>query len=286
MFKLHQMKYIEFYKIRVALLGLVPPVCQNELKGNLKEEIKQSSEKISDFTITVIYDNNEYKQGLEAAWGFSCLVSGTEKTILFDTGGDGELLMRNMGKLNIDPETVDAIVLSHIHGDHVGGLKTVLAANSNVDVYVPKSFPEDFKKSIEKYGAQLVDVHEPSKICENVYSTGELGVAIKEQSLVIHTEKGLVVITGCAHPGIVKIIGHAKNMIKDEVLFVMGGFHLGSTSKKQIKTIISGFNNLGVHNVAPCHCSGDNARDLFEQEFQQHCINVTVGRVIKMDEFK
>jgi 7,8-dihydropterin-6-yl-methyl-4-(beta-D-ribofuranosyl)aminobenzene 5'-phosphate synthase len=77
-------------------------------------------------SITIVYDNNPYKKGLETAWGFSCIVRGTEKTILFDTGGDGSLLIRNMKALGIDPKEIDLIFLSHIHRDHVGGLWNVI----------------------------------------------------------------------------------------------------------------------------------------------------------------
>lgn len=76
----------------------------------------------ADPTITVVFDNNPYKEGLATSWGFSCVVGGTEKTILFDTGGEGSILSANMDALGIDPAEIDVVVLSHIHGDHVGGL--------------------------------------------------------------------------------------------------------------------------------------------------------------------
>ena len=221
----------EILNIEISSTG-----CQKGLKQkNLNQDIQNLPTAISDFAITVIYDNNPFKEGLETAWGFSCVVSKTEKTILFDTGGVGALLMRNMKKINVDPNTIDVVVLSHIHGDHTGGLKTFLAENPEVIVYLLKSFPADFKKDIEQYGAKAVEVHEPLKICENVYSTGEIDSLIEEQSLIIHTDKGLIVVTGCAHPGIVKIVNEVKNLINDDVLLVMGGFHLSSMGKVKLK---------------------------------------------------
>ena len=139
---------------------------------------------------------------------------------------------------------------------------------------------------MKEYGARIVEVQEPLKICQEVYSTGELGTGIKEQSLVIYTEKGLVVITGCAHPGIVKIVNKAKDLFNDYVLLVMGGFHLFGESKGEIENIVSSFRKLGVSYVGPCHCSGDTARQLFKKEYSENFINVGVGRVVTMNDLR
>ena len=93
-----------------------------------------------DVTITVIYDNRVFTDMCEAAWGFSCLVSGAERCVLFDTGGDGEMLMRNMGRLGIDPDSIDVVVLSHAHWDHTGGLGHLLEANGAVTILSPEGF--------------------------------------------------------------------------------------------------------------------------------------------------
>ena len=260
-------------------------------KENKEGKIVQAEEDLSinlvkNLSITVSYDNNPYKERLKTAWGFSCVVSGAEKTILFDTGGDGSILLTNMEELDINPGKIDLIVLSHIHGDHVGGLPSFIEKNSEVVVYLPKSFPRKFKKRVKEYGAKVVEVQEPLKICEGVYSTGEIGTLIKEQSLIIYIEKGLIVITGCAHPGIVKIVNKAKDLIKDDVLLVMGGFHLDGESKGEIENIIFSFRKLGVNYIGPCHCSGDVARQLFKKEYGDNFINVGVGKVINMDYFK
>ena len=231
-------------------------------------------------TITVVYDNNPYKQTLKTAWGFSCLITGTGKTILFDTGGDGELLLSNMEKLAIAADSIDTVVLSHIHSDHAGGLRNFLQKNPQVTIYLPKSFPKGFKDDIRKYEAKVIEVEQSLKICEDVYSTGQFGIWIKEQSLIVRTDKGLLIITGCAHPGIVKTVNTAKELLKDDILLVMGGFRLEWASAGKIEKIISAFKQLNVRYVGPCHCSGDKARTLFEKHFGENYINIGAGKVI------
>lgn len=250
---------------------------------SLRGEKGYSQVVVRALTIIVTYDNNPYKEGLSTAWGFSCLIRGTEKTILFDTGGRGSLLLANMTSLGIDPEEIDAVVISHIHGDHVGGMEALIERNRRVIVYLPASFPASFKRGLGSYGVKIVEVHGPRRICEGVYSLGELGSWLKEQSLVIHTDGGLIVITGCAHPGIVKIVSRGKDLIGGDVLLVMGGFHLGGESRSGLEKIIERFKELGVKNVGPCHCSGDLARKMFQQAYGEHYIRVGVGRTITFE---
>jgi 7,8-dihydropterin-6-yl-methyl-4-(beta-D-ribofuranosyl)aminobenzene 5'-phosphate synthase len=231
--------------------------------------------------IAIIYDNNPYKMGLETAWGFSCLVKGPAKTILFDTGGDGSLLLRNMKSLGIDPKEIDLIFLSHIHKDHVGGLWHVIERNPKVIVYIPESFPDGFKKEVKGRGIKLVEVQRSMKMCEGVYSTGELGSDIKEQSLIAQDERGLLVITGCAHPGIVNVVNKVKGFFRENIYLLVGGFHLGGKSKDGLKTIASALKKASVCNVGSCHCSGDAAIEVLMKEYQKNLLNVGVGRVIK-----
>jgi 7,8-dihydropterin-6-yl-methyl-4-(beta-D-ribofuranosyl)aminobenzene 5'-phosphate synthase len=152
--------------------------------------------------ITVIYDNNPSVQGMETAWGFSCLVKGMEKTVVFDTGGDGKRLLATMDSLGIAPREIDAVVVSHIHKDHAGGLQALLAENRQILVYLPDSFPQSFFQATKKHGTKVIAVKGPMKICDGVYSTGELGISPREQSLVVRTARGLVIITGCAIPAL------------------------------------------------------------------------------------
>jgi len=187
-----------------------------------------------------------------------------------------------MEKLGMNSKEINVVVLSHIHGDHTGGLTGILKVNSDVTIYIPESFPSDFKNEIKLYGATFIDVSDPTKIFDGVYTTGEMGTWIKEQSLIIKTEKGLVVITGCAHPGIVGIVKKAKEITKEEVYFVTGGFHLSGTSDADLRQIINSFRELGVKKVAPCHCSGDRCRELFKEEYKDDFIEVGVGKEIKI----
>ena len=241
---------------------------------------------IGNLSITVVYDNYLYQQGLTTEWGFSCLIKGCEKTILFDTGGDGDILLENMDKLGVTFKDIDVIVISHSHGDHTGGLYHVLERNSDVIVYLPGRFSDTFKGIAEEKGAKCVEVYDSIKICENVYSTGALGGAIIEQSLIIKTEKGLIIITGCAHPGIVHIVETSKELIKSDVLLVMGGFHLRDRNPSYLESIISRFQSLGVRYAGPCHCSGDLTRELFEREYGEHYIDIGVGKIIILDELQ
>jgi 7,8-dihydropterin-6-yl-methyl-4-(beta-D-ribofuranosyl)aminobenzene 5'-phosphate synthase len=241
-----------------------------------------SKEEIGSVTITVIYDNNPYDPHLPTAWGFACLVEAGETSILFDTGGDGATLLGNMAALGIDPQSIEVVILSHIHGDHTGGLGALLDTGVRPTVYVPHSFPARFKDNVRALTV-LEEVMGPAEILPGVYTTGEMGSGIIEQALAIETADGLVVITGCAHPGVVEMVRRAKQVGESEVCLVVGGFHLGSASQQKIDRIIADFRELGVRWVAPCHCTGDQAVKTFADAFGMDFIPNGVGCVITVN---
>jgi 7,8-dihydropterin-6-yl-methyl-4-(beta-D-ribofuranosyl)aminobenzene 5'-phosphate synthase len=238
--------------------------------------------KAKEFTITVPYNNVPFKDKLTTAWGISVFVEGLEKSILFDTGGDGSILLSNMEKLGIKPAEVEVVVLSHIHYDHVGGLDAFLEENNEVSVCLPSSFPEDFKNKIKNKTGKILTVEEPRKICENAWSTGELGTSIKEQSLVIDTPEGLIILTGCSHPGIVNIVNFVKNRFKKNIYLVLGGFHLLSASESEIKEIVTELKRLKVKKIAPSHCSGEKTIELFKKAWGKNFIEAGCGTKIKV----
>jgi 7,8-dihydropterin-6-yl-methyl-4-(beta-D-ribofuranosyl)aminobenzene 5'-phosphate synthase len=131
-------------------------------------------------------------------------------------------------------------------------------------------------------GANYHNIKEGTQIINGVYSTGELGTFIKEQALVIKTKKGLVVLTGCAHPGVVNLARKAKEVAGKEIYLVLGGFHLYSTPDSEVKKIIGELKKLGVKKIAPCHCSGERTRQLFKKSFGKDYLENGVGRIIKI----
>jgi 7,8-dihydropterin-6-yl-methyl-4-(beta-D-ribofuranosyl)aminobenzene 5'-phosphate synthase len=233
--------------------------------------------------LTILYDNNPYDYRLKSSWGFSCLIELEEKTVLFDTGGDGEILLYNMRVLNKDPKTIDMIILSHIHGDHTGGLWSLLREKPTMKVYILESFPQEFEQRVKKYGAEVVKVDAPLEIDRGIYSTGEMGHSIREQSLIVSTPQGMVILTGCAHPGIVTVIKKAKTTTGRDVYLVLGGFHLFSRSAKEIRDLIHTFREMNIQKVAPCHCTGDRAMAMFKGEYGENYIKTGVGRIIQIE---
>jgi 7,8-dihydropterin-6-yl-methyl-4-(beta-D-ribofuranosyl)aminobenzene 5'-phosphate synthase len=173
------------------------------------------------FRLTVLYDN-EACPGFTGSWGFSALIETGTETLLFDTGWDGTLLLKHMEKTGIDPARVSKLILSHQHWDHIGGLPEILCANPGITVYVPVSFSENLKREIKKRTA-LIEVKEAVEISEGIWSTGELGDKIKEQSLVLNTGKASYVLTGCAHPGIDAIMDAA--LCHGKIKGIIGGLH-------------------------------------------------------------
>ena len=235
-----------------------------------------------ELSIVIIYDNLVYDPGLEPGFGFSCLVKLPERSILFDTGGDSSTLLYNMEQLGIKPQDISTVVLSHAHGDHAGGLAGFLKKNSNVTVYVLASFPRGLKEGVKLYGARLEEVCNPVELFDNVFTTGELNIGTTEQSLIVKTDDGAAVITGCAHPGVANIVQKAKEIIRDKVYLVLGGFHLGGEPASRIESIIYSFKQLGVKKVMPCHCSGGKAQRLIRERYGEDYIECGAGTKVTL----
>jgi 7,8-dihydropterin-6-yl-methyl-4-(beta-D-ribofuranosyl)aminobenzene 5'-phosphate synthase len=232
--------------------------------------------------ITIVYDNYPYQAGLRVAWGFSAYITYQNENILFDTGGSGTYLLANMASLDIFPEGIQHVVLSHEHSDHTGGLFSLLQAGADPIVYIPPSFSYRFKNLYEDR-TQLVEVRPGLDITDWAYSLGEYYGPPPEQALVINTPAGVVIITGCAHPGVGELVMAAKQQFQKEIYLVMGGFHLVDANDGRINQIIEVFHAAGVQYVAPSHCTGDHAIDLFQDAFGERFIPVGVGAVITID---
>ncbi len=233
--------------------------------------------------LTVVYDNNPMPAGLRTAWGFACVIETGETKVLFDTGGEGPLLLENMRRLGVDPADIDLVVLSHAHGDHTGGLSDFLHIHPRLPVCFPRSFPKYLSQEIKNAGATPVRVSSFAEIQPGIFTLGEFGGTIPEQALAVRTARGLVIVTGCAHPGIMTIVSRAKKVFGVEPLhLVIGGFHLLRSSREAILEIVKGFREAGVQRVAPCHCTGDTARLIFSEAYGKNYVAIGVGATIEI----
>jgi len=122
----------------------------------------------------------------------------------------------------------------------------------------------------------------PLSLCPGLCTLGRLGVDIPEQSLAVHTPEGLVLLTGCAHPGVENIVANARTLTGGDVLLVAGGFHLRSASPTEIDAVVAALVNLGVRHVAPSHCTGDGARQVFATTFGDRYHPSGVGTVLNL----
>lgn len=238
-------------------------------------------------TITILYDNYAFAPGLQTQWGFACLIQGPDKTILFDTGTDPALFLGNLKALKVDPSTVDVVFISHDHGDHTGGLAAFLKLNNKVSVWLPSSVRAELStardEQVTRAGAQVVRNKQPAEVCAGVRSTGELARVAPEQALIIDTREGPVVVTGCAHPGIVDILKRAREVTGREIALVLGGFHLLQTPEPELRTIVRAFKEeLGVKKVAATHCTGDEAITVFKEAYGPDFIPVGAGKVLTL----
>jgi len=208
--------------------------------------------------ITIVYDNEVSKPGLRPDWGFSCLVEVFGKNVLFDTGANGSILLHNMKKLEIDPREIEEIVISHYHSDHTGGLSDLLDINP-VAVYVPSAHRG-------MAGEGFIVVNQPTEIRGDIFLTGELkGI---EQSLYVKTQRGLVVIAGCSHPGVRTILEGASQFGKP--LALIGGLH--------------GFRDFNVIEdlelICPAHCT--QFKSEISSLYPEKYIKAGVGTVIEI----
>ena len=233
--------------------------------------------------LTVLADNYRYAMNTAIEWGFSCLIEGMERSILFDTGSTTSVLSNNLVSLGLNLCCVDLMVISHDHFDHVGGLPMVLAKNHDLDAYLPVSVSLGTRQIVEQSGATVRCEQSPAIICSNVWLTGEMpGQLRNEQSLILDTAQGLVIVTGCAHQGITNILVRAKEIMNKDIYLVLGGFHLLSMTEAQIREIIGEFRRQGVRKCGASHCTGDLAINLFREAYGQDYESLGTGKVIEI----
>ena len=228
--------------------------------------------------IKVLFDKTSEKK-LKIGWGVSFLI---DTSLIFDTGENGKYLLENIKNLNIDIEKVERVVISHNHWDHTGGLWELLK-KKKLAVYSCKNFSNEFKKKVKESGGKLVEIKNSVEIEKNIYTTGEIEAYYKdspmpEQSLILKTENGLTILTGCSHPGILNILEIVKKKFPEEKIYaVIGGFHLIEEDKRVIEYIVNQFMKMGVEKAGPTHCSGTKTENIFREKYGKNFIKVKVG---------
>jgi len=228
-------------------------------------------------TLTVLYDNYLYDRDCQSEWGFSCLIETDEVTVLFDTGGEAGVLTHNVDVLGVDFSSVDCVVISHEHWDHVGGLSAILEERLGIPVYVPDIVPYNVKSSIRSMGGEVVETDNSTVLSAGIAITSVHRRNVPEQALIICTDKGTILVTGCSHPGVDNFALEAAEALESEIRLVIGGFHLGSATEYMLSSIIDVFDEAGVQNIAPTHCTGENSIEYLREHYGDQFIEVGAG---------
>jgi len=229
--------------------------------------------------VTIIYDNYQANPDLQTDWGFACLVEYQGNTLLFDAGRKADLYQKNVEILGINPQEIPTLFISHEHGDHTAGIPWICKCNPSVTCYLPASYAEKLKAR-DKLPAHSKGLSKPGHLYGPYYSTGDDFEAFKEQGLVIKTETGGVLITGCGHPGIVEMVRRAKEELGIEVYAVIGGLHLMSTPESKVVDLGAILQDMGVRQICPTHCTGDKSIAMLKESFGEGFIPGGTGKEI------
>lgn len=277
----------------------------------------QTSSNPGTVKITVLYDAFGKTPGMQKDWGYSALIEYAGKRILFDTGNNPEILGQNAKAKGADLSKLDFVVMSHRHGDHMGGLPYLLQANPAVKIYAPKEnfgvygadLPSSFYRNdpslpgeqryydgdppeIMRFGSawpaanfQLVDQN--TEIAPDIHlitlvSDKPGTLELRELSLAINTPDGVVIVVGCSHPGIDKIVAAAAT-INPRIHLIAGGFHLVVTSDAEIQKIVTALHDTSkVEYVAPGHCTGEPAFRALRTAFGDRYLYSGLGTTLEL----
>jgi 7,8-dihydropterin-6-yl-methyl-4-(beta-D-ribofuranosyl)aminobenzene 5'-phosphate synthase len=270
-----------------------------------------------DAQITVLYDAFGKVSGMQKDWGYAALIEYGGKRILFDTGNNADILEQNAKAKGIDLSKLDFVVMSHRHGDHMGGMSYLLRVNPKVKIYAPKEgfgvygadLPSSFYRKdpslppeqryysgappeVMRFGSawpganfELVDKN--TEIAQDIHLIALVSdkpgtLELRELSLAINTPEGMAIVVGCSHPGIDKIVAAAA-AINPRIHIIAGGFHLVVASDGDIEKIVTALHDsFKVEYVAPGHCTGEPAFAALQKAFGDRYLYAGLGTTLEL----
>ncbi|MGE3702668.1 MAG: MBL fold metallo-hydrolase [Hyphomicrobiaceae bacterium] len=265
--------------------------------------------------ITVLYDAFGPPSALKLDWGFAALIEYQGKRVLFDTGNNGKIFEHNVQQLQVDLKQLDAVIISHRHSDHTGGLNHLLKINPGVKIFTPREpavvIPKaplaffkrepglpptmSYYRGAEPEGAtgtpwpdaQFVIVADTTEIFPGFYLLNTVSEKpgtreMNELSLAIRTPQGLAVVVGCSHPGVEKILEQVAK-IDPNIYTVTGGFHLVVTPQPEIERVASLLDEtLKLKRIAPGHCTSELGFKVLMSRFKDRFDQAGAGSAIKL----
>jgi len=227
-------------------------------------------------SITILVDNRTKLNNIRTEWGLSIHINTADFNILFDTGPSWKSLYENAQNLGIDLSEIDFIVISHWHRDHSGALSNLInfleSKGKEFKVIVP---PTSFSYP------WMIEARTPFTFSDNILTTGTLPEIIPEQSLILRSRQGPMVLVGCSHPGLDRILERVCSITGSKNIFaVIGGYHIGLAEARFVKEIFEKFN---VSMVGPCHCTSDDAIEFLKKAFGNRFIEIYTGKRLDIE---
>jgi 7,8-dihydropterin-6-yl-methyl-4-(beta-D-ribofuranosyl)aminobenzene 5'-phosphate synthase len=266
-------------------------------------------------TIVNIYDNRAPKNTPALVdWGFSVVIAYNGQKLLFDFGGRSGVLENNAKVFGEDIGQVDMAFLSHNHNDHIGGIDYVLNVNRDFKLYAPNEYylggdggesdaDDRFPRGLAYRHPKTSFVAQSTQIAPGMFAittvselTGKVSKypphdvvpefeGMKELSLALKNADGsYTLVSGCSHSTIEQIVAETKRATGADVKLVVGGFHMGPYSDKQVEKMAHTLKDeLGVTLVAPTHCTGDDAVEVFRNIYGKNCVEFMLGSKIEFE---
>ena len=268
---------------------------------------------IKTLTITQLVENTTVRPGLLGEHGNAFLIEADEHCMLFDTG-QGLTLRHNVERLNAPIKSVESIIVSHGHYDHIGGLVEALDMTDPIDLYLhPEALSSKFNKNGRNIGAPITDVEsvrsltrqiihttEPTEVAAGIHITGEIprnhkiedtggafyidkklhqpDTLVDDQAMYFETFQGIVVLLGCGHSGVINTLEYIQLLSGNKAIrAVIGGMHLLNAEQERLDFTCDALDNFSIPYLAPNHCTGLNAICNFKNRFPNSVHQSNVG---------